>query len=48
MATDGIRGKLREVQRVCEDSSEAVPSFGVIELAYEDVEAKRKNAATST
>lgn len=45
-ATSGIRNKLREVQRVCDDSGEAVPTtiVEVVELAREGINAKRKNA----
>lgn len=46
VAMFGIHGKLREVQRVCEDGSEAVSTaiVGVVDLAREGVETKRENA----
>lgn len=49
VATSGIRGKLQNVQRVCEDGGEAVSStiIDVIELAFEDIEVKRKIATMS-
>lgn len=50
MATSGIRCKLREVQRVGEDESEAVPTttVDVIELARDGVEMNPKYATMSS
>lgn len=49
VATTGVRGKLREMQRVCEDCSKTVPTATVkfAELEREGVELKRKNASLS-
>lgn len=49
VASSGMRGKLQEVQCVCENSGEAVPTtiVEVVELARVGVEAKRKNATLS-
>lgn len=49
LATSGIRGRLQEMQRVCENGVEAVPTpnVKVIELAREGADAKRKNEALS-
>lgn len=46
MATSGICGKLRELQRICEDGGELVPTtiVDVTDLSREGVEVKRKNA----
>lgn len=42
----GVRGKLQKVQRICEDSGEAVPTFlfEIFEMACDGIEAKPKNA----
>lgn len=49
VATAGIRSKLREVQRVCEDGGETVFTtiVKVVELARKGVETKRKNVTSS-
>lgn len=49
VATTSIRGRLREVQRICEEGGEAVPTtfVDVTELAREDNKVKGKNATTS-
>lgn len=49
-ATTGIRDKLREFQRFCEEGGESVPAtiFDVVELAHESIEMKRKNATMLT
>lgn len=49
VATSGIWGNLREAQRVCEDSDEAVPTAiaEFIEFAREGVEIESKNAKLS-
>lgn len=46
VASSGLRGKLREVQRVCEVSSEAVLTtiVEVIKLAREVIGIKRNDA----
>lgn len=46
VAISRIRRKLRKVQRVGEDGGESVPTttVGLIELARESIETKRKNA----
>lgn len=49
VATSGICGKLQEVQRLCENGREAMPTAVVeeIRLAREAIEANRKNATLS-
>lgn len=46
VATSGVRGRLREAQRACEDSGNALPMtiVDVIKLARKGIEAERKNA----
>lgn len=49
VALSGLQARLREMQRVREDGNETVPTtiIKVVELAREDIEAKRKNAKLS-
>lgn len=49
VATTGIRGKLRETQRVCHEDDEAVPTtiVDVIEQACESIGVNRENATMS-
>lgn len=47
VAGSGLRGKLREVQRICEEGGEVVPAtvVDVVNLARKVVETKRENVA---
>lgn len=44
VTTCGIHGKLRELQRICEDGGETVPTtiVDLIELDREGIKSKRK------
>lgn len=46
MTLFGLRGRLQEAQRVCEDGDEAAPTtiVEVMEIACASIEMKRKNA----
>lgn len=46
VAASGVRNRLEEVQRICENGGEAVPTSAVeiIELSRDVVETKHKNA----
>lgn len=47
VASSGLRGKLLEVQRICEDGDEAVPTtiLEVVELACDGIKMKHKSVA---